>query len=922
MRKKLILFLAAVAVAALVLFGVSCTREEQRERERYDTQQVQYDILDPDFDASGSVSRVILAEGHTRGTRVSATDEGDDGALDNLVDLNDATVYYSQDDTDKDHEIEITLDLNKYYYIDRVDLVPAYAEDGVAQFFPTEFYVEISCDNIEWTIVAARTDYSVPDHTVSLRMGAQSARYVRFTATSLRSERGEYRLALGGIGVWFDDYRSNGKIVAEPGTAYYVSDSEGDDSNDGRTPQTAFKTFNRVNGMVFSGGNSILLKRGDTWRGQSLQPSGDGAKDAPVIISSYGEGENPVIAAGNGLATGLLLSNVSWYTVRGIDFCDSPFGIKIESKLKNIDLNTYEFEPVEGFVIADCNFTDHRANSISEELFIMRYPDAYFGAGINLIAYGTEDTWGERANHNACPYIQEGDKPNTYLRNVQIENCEFQGCDTGILNYFVDLLSFENGAGAAAPYYNNNCLASEELTWSFHNRAVSDVIIRNVTINESYKSGGIIIYGMSNVLCDNVKIYKTGIEGMHWGVAAMQVSMCENVLVQNSEFAEVYRRNNSPDGEGFDIEAGNINVTLKDSVIRDTAGPAVLVFGLNSGWGGYNRNSVFDNVLFENCGAYDTAIYQNVFHITAESIATMTGSGSSIYHGNLGGIVKNCKIVLKWEGQGFETGYTVSGKDDRGVYDELTDTTTLGLAFDSSNVVYNPGERVQVYGNGTNLKTEGLVSSGADYAVGYLDGDGNFVADPSFATEGSIYTGSNAEEAVFHADSLGDGELSGGYEFNSGFSSARFESETVNFSILIDLGQVETFSAVRLFGVQRYLPGASDYGTMLPADLTVHVSEDGMNWEQMNIHALDENGAAIRGGVSEVTGLTLASRPCQDLRFLLDTSGRYVRIDITKARKNPMGGGYYVQLAEVQVISGLAFDLKTEYVAEQVDHET
>ena len=159
--------------------------------------------------------------------------------------------------------------------------------------------------------------------------------------------------------------------------------------------------------------------------------------------------------------------------------------------------------------------------------------------------------------------------------------------------------------------------------------------------------------------------------------------------------------------------------------------------------------------------------------------------------------------------------------------------------------------------------------------------------------------------------------MSGGYEYNTGFSSVKFDTEDVNLSIMVDLGKEEPFSAVRLFGAQRHLTGAAHYGTMFPRDLTISVSSDGVNWEQMDIHALDENGAAIRGGVKEIKDLTLASRPCQDMRFLLDVTARYVRVDITKAQADPAGSGYYVQIAELQVISGQQFDLKTEYVAVQ-----
>ena len=44
------------------------------------------------------------------------------------------------------------------------------------------------------------------------------------------------------------------EVSAEPGKTYYVDDRDGDDSNDGVTPEAAWKTLNKVNSMSFQPG--------------------------------------------------------------------------------------------------------------------------------------------------------------------------------------------------------------------------------------------------------------------------------------------------------------------------------------------------------------------------------------------------------------------------------------------------------------------------------------------------------------------------------------------------------------------------------------------------------------------------------------------------------------------------------------------
>ena len=77
----------------------------------------------------------------------------------------------------------------------------------------------------------------------------------------------------------------------------YVSSSEGDDANDGLTPETAVATPARGAELVRDGSPDFLLfKRGDTWRAQDIGPDRVGRRfksgqdaEHPIVIYSYGD---------------------------------------------------------------------------------------------------------------------------------------------------------------------------------------------------------------------------------------------------------------------------------------------------------------------------------------------------------------------------------------------------------------------------------------------------------------------------------------------------------------------------------------------------------------------------------------------------------------------------------------------------------
>ena len=99
--------------------------------------------------------------------------------------------------------------------------------------------------------------------------------------------------------------------VCANATSYYVSASSGSDGNPGTQAQP-FQTLAKVNGLTLYAGDSVYLKRGDTWN-EPLIPPSSGTNGSPITFDAYGSGPAPVITAASpiGFVSG------SWTFVSG-----------------------------------------------------------------------------------------------------------------------------------------------------------------------------------------------------------------------------------------------------------------------------------------------------------------------------------------------------------------------------------------------------------------------------------------------------------------------------------------------------------------------------------------------------------------------------------------------------------------------------
>ena len=105
--------------------------------------------------------------------------------------------------------------------------------------------------------------------------------------------------------------------VAAQQKTYFVSPT-GNDSADGLSAASAWKSLDKVNATTFAPGDKILFEAGKVWYGQ-LWMKGSGAEDQPITIASYGGEQRPVINIGRAEGAGIRIHNQSWWIVENME---------------------------------------------------------------------------------------------------------------------------------------------------------------------------------------------------------------------------------------------------------------------------------------------------------------------------------------------------------------------------------------------------------------------------------------------------------------------------------------------------------------------------------------------------------------------------------------------------------------------------
>ncbi|GEM_PF-4088774 len=135
---------------------------------------------------------------------------------------------------------------------------------------------------------------------------------------------------------------SNHKTI-EGGKVYYISSSTGNDCNNGLSPDSAIMSFDRLATIVKKNrlcpGDSVLLKSGDIWMGETLKLNFlSGTLVQKIVISSYGTGPRAIMR-GSGRTSGIWIKHCNFVTIKNIEIRGYGYGIIVEGD-SNISLDS------------------------------------------------------------------------------------------------------------------------------------------------------------------------------------------------------------------------------------------------------------------------------------------------------------------------------------------------------------------------------------------------------------------------------------------------------------------------------------------------------------------------------------------------------------------------------------------------------
>jgi hypothetical protein len=334
-------------------------------------------------------------------------------------------------------------------------------------------------------------------------------------------------------------------VVAQAAGIYYVSQSSGSDASDGMSPSTAWKTLAKAS-REYKAGDSILLKRGDTWPNDTLAPTGSGTPDNPITIAAYGDGPKPIL---DGLddhqdRIGIHLLDVEGYRILGLEITRYRSGIFAHYSADK--------EPKKYLWIEDCYIHD----------------STYY--------CGYRDFLKKRPSLGISLWTDETDQV-LVMTDITIKNCRFERLLSAIWTNNPD--NWNRKADGKYSFGNlviDGCIAEEGKQWQIGLRGINGGAVRNCVFHDTGR---------------RFKSFN--------GVAGSMIQRCQNMVFENSEwgFVSIGEPGQvSGDGQSFDFEVDCYKLLVRNCLFHDTDGPGFLsCYGASGPT--HNREIVMENCV-------------------------------------------------------------------------------------------------------------------------------------------------------------------------------------------------------------------------------------------------------------------------------------------------------------------------------------
>lgn len=331
------------------------------------------------------------------------------------------------------------------------------------------------------------------------------------------------------------------------GKTFYVDSENGDDSAEGTSEKTAWKTLDKVKEYgTFVPGDKILLKRGSVFTGQQLAFQGMGAKGNPIEVSAYGEGKRPKLEGNGEVENVVSLYNQEYVEIRNLEITNldtqynTKFGLNesnnTKKALRAVNVSIRNFGTASGIAIEDCYIHDINGN-------------------INL-------KWNGGVFFDVKADIQNGQLtgvPSKY-DNISISGCTFERVDRSAIKLVSSQWCNQwekNDPGVPVHWYPST----------------------NVVVEGNYMEyiggDGITVRDTDGALIEHNLAKDCRFQNTGYNVGIWPFEAANTVLQYN----EAYETHGTTDGQGLDCDHASSNSVMQYNYSHNNEGGFMLIMG-------------------------------------------------------------------------------------------------------------------------------------------------------------------------------------------------------------------------------------------------------------------------------------------------------------------------------------------------------
>lgn len=429
-----------------------------------------------------------------------------------------------------------------------------------------------------------------------------------------------------------------GDVAQAKGTTYYVSSEHGSDSNAGTSEDKAFETLDKINKLTLEPGDRVLLEKGSEFDDQYLHVKGSGSAEAPIIISTYGEGARPQINAnGKGVwyqdygrqldnvqhkykgevSSAVLLYDVEYIELRGLEITNDREG-GIDDADKGLNWNdqaimdrtgvagfTKNIGTADHIVLDDLYVHDVDGNVYNKH---MLNGGIYFGT-----AYVGEDPQTGIPRYN-----------DLQITNCHVENVDRWGIAAAYTAYTNPFKTVEISDEAIEKYGSSNVVISNNYIKAAGGDAITAMYCDRPII-ENNVSDGVAKH------INNSDYYATSFGRVAAGIWPWK---CKNAVFQ---YNEAFNTCANQDGQAWDADSGDGTIYQYNYSHNNGGGPVMFCYpeSVNNT---YRYNISYKDLSGLNpAGNVDAHVYNNVFYMGegVEFIRTGMSGGSMTLENNI-----------------------------------------------------------------------------------------------------------------------------------------------------------------------------------------------------------------------------------------------------------------------------------------------